>query len=54
MTNPKRVPDLFYDLYCHAKERGLDDDAAAWDADLRLQQLAEEPTLPHKEQNDGR
>ena len=51
--NGRRVPDIFQTAYFHAKERGQDDDSAAWYAEMVQQQMAETPELP-KEQDDER
>lgn len=52
MSRKISVPDrLYQEAYFLAKERGLDDNAAAWQADLVLEQLSQTPELP-KEQND--
>lgn len=48
----RKVPDLYMDAFAFAKERGQDDDSAAWHAELLLQQMAETPELP-KEQDDA-
>ncbi len=47
----RRVPDLYQDFFILAKERGQEDDSAAWFAEMQLQQMAEAPELP-KEQDD--
>lgn len=42
----RKVPDLYQSAYFNAKERGQDDDSAAWHAEMLLQQMAETPELP--------
>lgn len=52
MNGRRAVPDVYNDLYYRALERGMDDDSAAWHAEMILQQMAETPELP-KGDDDG-
>lgn len=48
----RKVPDFYMDAFAYAKERGQDDDSAAWFAEMQLQHMAETPELP-KENEDA-
>lgn len=52
MNGRRVVPDVYMSAFSQAKERGQDDDSAAWYAELVLQQMAETPELPKERDNE--